>query len=285
VVKEGARIRVQTTTCQSVFIPLCSVSHYFLINFSCLLPFCQTLGYETARSTPTWVDGQQKIIEQARLWYDDMGPLAKAKNKEPTKSTKGHWYCVQLIALNFELSETSMSTSISSHWFMPNKPAVVDRNSTFSQIGFQLHTSNAATLPVALEQISGPFPRWRIPDIDSRVPRGLQKIYIADINEPFTLALVRDVEEDFPLLLRELSPCFSLKHKNLVYSALASFSTSTVTMGDLIGASLDGRAKARASVRLLSSSRNIQKLTCDIIQEEIKGAYSTTVFVLLTDGQ
>jgi hypothetical protein len=80
----------------------------------------------------------------------------------------------------------------------------VDRNSTLSQIGFQLYVSNtAAVLPVALEQASGPFPRWRIPDVNSRIPRGLQKIYVVDINEPFTLALVRDVDEDFPLFLRE----------------------------------------------------------------------------------
>jgi hypothetical protein len=80
---------------------------------------------------------------------------------------------------------------------------VVDGNSTLSQIGFQIHTSNSAVLPVALEQTSGPFPRWKIPNINSRVPQGVQKIYVVDINEPFTLALVRDVDDDSPLVLRE----------------------------------------------------------------------------------
>jgi hypothetical protein len=167
---------------------------------------------------------------------------------------------------------------------MHNKPAVVDRNSTFSQIGFQLYTPNSVTPSMVLEQISGPFPRWRIPTIGSRVPRGLQKIYVADIKEPFTLALVRDVEEDFPLLLRESPPYFSLNYGNSTHSALASFSANTVTMGDLIGASLGGRAKPIASVRLLSSSDDIREQACQLVREEIKEAYSTTLFVLLNDG-
>jgi hypothetical protein len=160
----------------------------------------------------------------------------------------------------------------------------VNPTSTFSQIGTQLRTSDAATLPVALEQIPGPFPRWKIPNIDSRVPRGLQKIYVVDMNEPFTLALVRDVEGDLPLLLRELSPCFSPNYKNSICSALASFNASTITMGGLIGASLGGRTKPITSIRLLSSSDDIQKQTCDLVQKEIKGVYSTTLFVLLDGG-
>lgn len=155
---------------------------------------------------------------------------------------------------------------------------------TFGKIRRQLDMSSNAILPMALEQISGPFPRWGIPDPGLRVPRGLQKIYVVDILEPFTLALVRDVEEDFPLHLREFSPCFGLNYRNSIYSALASFNTSTITVGDLIGARLGGRAKAGAPVRLLSSSRDIQKLTCDLVREEIKRGYSTTLFVLLNDG-
>lgn len=79
----------------------------------------------------------------------------------------------------------------------------MDRSTALSQIGFRLQTSNTTILPVALEQTSGPFPRWRIPSIDSRIPPGLQRVHVADISEPFTLALVRDTGEDFPLLLSE----------------------------------------------------------------------------------
>jgi hypothetical protein len=162
---------------------------------------------------------------------------------------------------------------------------VLDRNSTFSQIGFQIHASNSAVLPVALEQTSGPFPRWRIPNINSRVPEGVQKIYVADINDPFTLTLVRDVDEDFPLLLRERSLGFSRDCSVSSDLTFASFDSSATSMSDLIGSSLGRRAKAWASIRLLSSSNDIQRLPCDLIRKEIKGIYSITIFVLLRDGQ
>jgi hypothetical protein len=161
----------------------------------------------------------------------------------------------------------------------------VDRNSTLSQIGFQIHTPNSAVLPVALEQTSGPFPRWRIPNINSRVPQSVQKIYIADINEPFTLALVRDVDDDFPLLLREHPLGFSRDYSDSYDLAFASFNSSTTNVSDLIGSRLAGRAKTWASIRLLSNLNDIQSLSCDMVQKEIKGTYSTTIFVLLSDGQ
>jgi hypothetical protein len=162
---------------------------------------------------------------------------------------------------------------------------VVDRHSTLSQIGFQLYTSDATVLPVVLEQTSGPFPQWRIPNINSRVPRGVQKIYVADINTPFTLALVRDVDEDFPLLLRGCALDFSHNFSGLFDLAFASFNSNATSVSDLIGSSLGGRAKTWASIRLLSSSNDIQRLPCDRVRKEIKGAYSTTIFVLLSDGQ
>ena len=56
---------------------------------------------------------------------------------------------------------------------------------------------------MALEQTYGPFPEWSIPNIASNIDRGSRKVYITDITEPFTLALVRDVAEDFPLLIRK----------------------------------------------------------------------------------
>lgn len=79
--------------------------------------------------------------------------------------------------------------------------AVVDETSTFSQIGQQLYSSTGSVLPVALEQMCGPNPRWSIPKTCTKVPRGLLKIYIADISKPFTLAVVRRVKEDVPLLI------------------------------------------------------------------------------------
>jgi hypothetical protein len=70
--------------------------------FNCLW---QTLVYETAPSHPPLLDGQQKVIVRADR------PLTEAKNEEHTTLIKGHWRCVQLVALNLSLSETSMSTS------------------------------------------------------------------------------------------------------------------------------------------------------------------------------
>jgi hypothetical protein len=67
--------------------------------------------------------------------------------------------------------------------------------------------------------------------------------------------------------------------------ALASFDSSATSVSDLIGSSLGERAKTWASIRLLSSSNDIQGLSCDMIRKEIKGIYSTTIFVLLNDGQ
>jgi hypothetical protein len=162
---------------------------------------------------------------------------------------------------------------------------VVDKNSTLSQIGFLIHTSNSAVLPVALEQTSGPFPRWKIPNINSRVPQGVQKIYVADINEPFTLALVRDVDDDSPLVLREHPLGFSHDYGGSYDLAFASFNSSTTSVSDLIASRFAGRAKTWASIRLLSSLNDIQSLSCDMVQKKIKGVYSTTIFVLLSDGQ
>jgi hypothetical protein len=88
----------------------------------------------------------------------------------------------------------------------------VDENSTLSQIGFLLYRSGARTLPVALEQTCGPFPKWSIPNINSSMDRGARKVYVADITEPFTLALVRDVGEDFPLLICKLLSCLNFDY-------------------------------------------------------------------------
>jgi hypothetical protein len=72
-------------------------------------------------------------------------------------------------------------------------------------IGLLLYASDLETgLSVALKQKCGPFPKWSIPkEFDSKMGPGLKKIYVADITEPFTLALVRDVDEDFPLAIRK----------------------------------------------------------------------------------
>jgi hypothetical protein len=81
----------------------------------------------------------------------------------------------------------------------------IDENTTLGLIGLLLYASDMKTgLSVALEQKSGPFPKWSIPkEFDSKIDPGLKKIYVADITEAFTLALVRDVDEDFPLPIRE----------------------------------------------------------------------------------
>jgi hypothetical protein len=86
----------------------------------------------------------------------------------------------------------------------------MDENTTLSQIGFSLYTPDTRTLPVALKQTCGPFPKWSIPNVRSKIDRGTGKVYIADITEPFTVALVRDVKEDFPLLIRKLPPSASI---------------------------------------------------------------------------
>jgi hypothetical protein len=81
---------------------------------------------------------------------------------------------------------------------------VIGEKSTFGGISAQLYSAGESALPVALEQISGPYPRWRIPKVTTKVPRSLQKLYIADISKPFTLALVRGVDGDHPLLIGDV---------------------------------------------------------------------------------
>jgi len=80
---------------------------------------------------------------------------------------------------------------------------VINSGSTFIQVGFQLYSSGANILPVALEQTYGPKPRWRIPKPNTKIPHGIQKIYVVNIQEPFTLALVRSIQMDTPLVVRE----------------------------------------------------------------------------------
>jgi hypothetical protein len=149
------------------------------------------------------MDEHRRVIEQVQRWYHETEIGVKATN-EVALSTLGSSYRIQMVPLNFALSETSLSTFLSSLLSLtPNKYPVINENSTFRQVGLQLYSPDRPTLPVALEHICGPFPQWRVPHVDARVPRSLQKIYVVDINEPFTLALVRGIEGDSPLLLRE----------------------------------------------------------------------------------
>jgi hypothetical protein len=59
------------------------------------------------------IEAQQRIIDKVRLWHHETGPLAKVMKEEVTPSMTGHSYCVQLVALNFELSETFISIIVS----------------------------------------------------------------------------------------------------------------------------------------------------------------------------
>jgi hypothetical protein len=146
----------------------------------------------------------------------------------------------------------------------------VDENSTLSQIGFLLYSADRKTLPVALEQTCGPFPKWNIPNISSSIDRGSRKVYIADITEPFTVALVRDVKEDFPLLICKFFFHPNFDYNTLIFPALASFDDSTVTVGDLVGSLLGERAKGGLSIRLLSGCDEIQAMSCGQIRKDIK---------------
>ena len=95
-----------------------------------------------------------------------------------------------------------MKVTLSTFW--SNRNAVIGENSTFGGISSQLYSLGESVLPVALEQIHGPYPLWRIPKVTTKVPRSLQKLYIADISKPFMLALVRGVDGDRPLLIGEV---------------------------------------------------------------------------------
>jgi hypothetical protein len=80
--------------------------HHFFIDFSLIN---HAIRYASIGATQM-IEGRQKIIEAVRLWYHETGPLAEERNETTMLSSTGHAYCIQLVALNFELSETSMST-------------------------------------------------------------------------------------------------------------------------------------------------------------------------------
>jgi hypothetical protein len=56
-------------------------------------------------------------------------------------------------------------------------------------------------------------------------------------------------------------------------------------LGELVGARLGVKPNGWASIRLLSSGRDVQQLPCEAVQKEIEGVYSTALFVLLTGGK
>jgi hypothetical protein len=166
--------------------------------------------------------------------------------------------------------------------FRSNMHRVIDENSTFAEISSRLYSVRESVLPVALEQIFGPYPQWRIPKVTTKVPRNLQKLYIADISKPFTLALVRGVDGDHPLLIGEVI--------NMIYDPWSSpyldislfQSVGMKTVGDVIGEILDGRGDTWSSIKLFSGPNDIQDT---LIQKKIGGLYSTNFFVLTNNGQ
>jgi len=88
----------------SRLVPLIILHHLFYRFFPDNPAIRQPLSTQTQLT-----EGQQTIVEAVRLWYHETGPLAKARNEVMALSSTGHLYCIQLIALNFDLSATSMS--------------------------------------------------------------------------------------------------------------------------------------------------------------------------------
>jgi hypothetical protein len=56
-------------------------------------------------------------------------------------------------------------------------------------------------------------------------------------------------------------------------------------VGELVNSLLGKRAKRELSIKLLSGGDEIQAMSCDQIRKDIKGLYSTTIFILLNGGQ
>jgi hypothetical protein len=88
-------------------ISLLITLHHFFIDVSLINHAIRQASVGATQA----IEGPQRIIEAVRLWYHETGPLAEEKNETTMLLSTAHSYCIQLVSLNFELSETSISST------------------------------------------------------------------------------------------------------------------------------------------------------------------------------
>jgi hypothetical protein len=71
---------------------------------------------------------------------------------------------------------------------------------------------------VLLAETFGPWPCWRLPQVDAIIPPLINTVYIVDLRKPFVIALLRTEMEDLPLLIGKPNRCEA--SLNLSYSCI-----------------------------------------------------------------